>query len=122
MVIEFLDFTYFSTVLVLCRNPAIGQKEKVICIILKHWVGQKSLVRFFHKIKDTFFIFTNNCMDLDILSMSAIFCVVYVDYCQLMSWFDCYQPQLVYPTMEHCPARNLQHQTLQTTFDMFDQS
>ena len=36
----------------------------------------KSLFSFFHKIKYTFFIFTNNCIDLDILSMSALSCVV----------------------------------------------
>ena len=41
---------------------------------------------------------------------------------QLMSRFDCYQLQLVYPAMEHCPARNLQHDTSQTTFDTFDES
>ena len=34
----------------------------------------KSLFSFFHKIKDKFFIFTNNFIDLDILSMSAISC------------------------------------------------
>ena len=34
----------------------------------------KSLFSFSHKIKDTFFIFTNNFIDLDILSMSAISC------------------------------------------------
>ena len=34
----------------------------------------KSLFRFFHKIKDTFFIFTNNFIDLDILSMSTVSC------------------------------------------------
>ena len=45
-----------------------------------------------------------------------------VDCSQLMSWFDHYQLQLVYPTVEHCPARNLQHKTLQTTFDTFSQS
>ena len=39
-----------------------------------------------------------------------------------MSRFDCYQLQLVYPTTEHHPARNLLHETSQTTFDMFDQS
>ena len=32
----------------------------------------KSPLCFFHKIKDTFFIFSNNFIDLDILSMSAI--------------------------------------------------
>ena len=45
-----------------------------------------------------------------------------VDYSQLMSRFVCYQLPLVYPTVEHRPARNLQHETSQTTCDMFDQS
>ena len=39
-----------------------------------------------------------------------------------MSRFDYYQLQLVYPTVDHYPARNLQHETSQTTFDKFDQS
>ena len=43
------------------------------------WVDQNpnnfSLV-FFCKIKDAYFIFTNNFTDLDILSMSALSCVV----------------------------------------------
>ena len=39
-----------------------------------------------------------------------------------MSQFDRYQLQLVYLTMEPRPARNLQHKTLQISFDMFDQS
>ena len=39
-----------------------------------------------------------------------------------MSWFDCYQVQLVYKTMEYRPAKNLEDKTLQNTFDMFDQS
>ena len=37
-----------------------------------YWVGQKSPFSFFHKIKYTFFIFTKNFIDLDILSVSAI--------------------------------------------------
>ena len=45
-----------------------------------------------------------------------------VGCCQLMSRFDRCQRQLVYPTVEHRPARNLQHETSQTTFDTFDQS
>ena len=45
-----------------------------------------------------------------------------VDYSQLMSRFDCYQLQLVYLTLECCPARNLQHKILQTTSDMVLQS
>ena len=36
----------------------------------------KSPRGFFHKIKDTFFIFNNNIIDLDILSMSAISCLM----------------------------------------------
>ena len=45
-----------------------------------------------------------------------------VDCSQLMSWFHCYQLQLVYLTVEQRSARNLWHKTSQTTFDMFDQS
>ena len=45
-----------------------------------------------------------------------------VDCSQLMSWFDRYQLQLVYPTREHGPGRNLQQETLQTSFDLFNQS
>ena len=41
---------------------------------------------------------------------------------QFMSRFVYYQLQLVYPTVEHHPVRNLQHKNLQTTFDTFDQS
>ena len=41
---------------------------------------------------------------------------------QLMSRFDRYQLQLVYPTVEHRPVRNLQHESSQTAFDMFNQS
>ena len=36
----------------------------------------KKCIYFFHKIKDTFFIFTNNIVDLAILSMSASSCMV----------------------------------------------
>ena len=65
-----------------------------------HWVGQKLHYCFFRKIKDTFFIFTNNFIDLDILSMSlsSAWCNAY--FSQLMSQFDHYQLQLVYPTVE----------------------
>ena len=38
---------------------------------------------------------------------------------QLMSRFDRYQLQLVYPTAEHRPMRNLQCGTSKTTFDRF---
>ena len=39
-----------------------------------------------------------------------------------MSQFDCCRLQLVCPTMEHRPARNLYHETGQTTFGTSDQS
>ena len=45
-----------------------------------------------------------------------------VDCSQLMSLFDQSQLQQVYLTVEHHPARHLQHKTLQTTFDMVKQS
>ena len=45
-----------------------------------------------------------------------------IDCFQLMSQFAHYQPQLIYLTVEHRPARNLQHETLQTTFDTFRKS
>ena len=67
----------------------------------------KCLYGFFHKIKDTFFIFTNNFIDLDILSTGAI-SHVKLHCSQLMSQLDCYQLQLVYLTIEHHPERNLQ--------------
>ena len=47
--------------------------------------------------------------------------LINVDCSQLMSLFDCYQLQLVYLTVEHCPLRNFQHEISQATFDMFDQ-
>ena len=39
-----------------------------------------------------------------------------------MSQFDLSQLQLVYPPVEHCPFRKLQHETSQTTFDRFSWS
>ena len=45
-----------------------------------------------------------------------------VDCSQLTSWLDHYQLQLVYPTMEHHPVRNLQHEISLTTSDIFNQS
>ena len=45
-----------------------------------------------------------------------------IDCSQFMSGFNCYQFPPVYLTVEHCPARNLQHKTLETTFDIFSQS
>ena len=38
----------------------------------KYWAGQKLRYVFLRKIKDTFFVFTNNFFDLDIWSMSAV--------------------------------------------------
>ena len=76
--------------------------------ILLGW--PRSPYDFFHNIKSTFFIFTSNFIDLDILSTLAISSMV--ELCsQLMSQFDHYQLQLVYLTMEHHPVRNLQHET-----------
>ena len=37
-----------------------------------------------------------------------------IDHSHSMSQFDRYQLQLVYLTLEHCPARSLQHETSQT--------
>ena len=45
-----------------------------IYIYIKCSVGQKVHLVIFHKIKDIVFIFINNFMDLDILSMSVISC------------------------------------------------
>ena len=85
-----------------------------------YWVGQKVHI-FFHKVKDTFFIFTNNFI-LIFLVCQLSPAWYNVDCSQLMSQFDHYQFQHVYPTMEHRPVKNLQHETSQTTFDTFDQS
>ena len=49
----------------------------VFSIQFKYWVGQKVHLGFFCKIKDTFFIFTKNFTDLDILS--------YVGYLPLLA-------------------------------------
>ena len=54
--------------------------------------------------------------------MSAIACRYNIDCFQLTSHFDHSQLQLVYSTMKHYPVINLQHETLQTTVDMFNQS
>ena len=45
-----------------------------------------------------------------------------IDCSQLKFWCHCHQFQLVYQTVDYRPVRNLQHETLQTTFDMFVQS
>ena len=55
-------------------------------------------------------------------------CSEYVDYLrhgdcsQLLSHFNDFLFQVVCPIVEHRLARNLQHKTLQTTFNTFDQS
>ena len=61
-------------------------------------------------------------LHLGILSMAAISVIIQHDCSQLMSWFEYYQLQLAYPSMDHHPVRNLQHGTLPDTSDMLDQS
>ena len=53
-----------------CKVKGRLGKMQVTGTVLLGW--PKSLFSFFCKIKDTFFIFTNNFVDLDILSKSAI--------------------------------------------------
>ena len=84
-----------------------------------YWVGQKVCSVFFHKLKGTFLIFTNNFINLAILTMSAVSCMVW-RWLFSTSQFDPYQPQLLYLTMRSHPARNLQHETSRTTFDTLD--
>ena len=73
--------------------------------------------------KDTFLLFSPITLSIRISWVYWLSTTWYnIDGSQLMSWFDRYQLQLVYPTMEHHPARNLQHETFQITLDMFDQS
>ena len=88
----------------------------------KYWGGWKVHMVFFHKIKDMFFIFTNNFVDLDILSMSAICHVVlhWLFSINVLTWS--LSTSVVHPTAEHHPVGNLQHKTSQTTSDTFDQS
>ena len=53
------------------RKPSSGQTVKFdFKFVVLGW--PKGLYDFFHKIKDTFSIFTNNFFDLDILNMLAI--------------------------------------------------
>ena len=83
------------------------------------WMAQRSLQ--FFSIIDTFFIFTNNFIDLDILSMLAPTWQNHeqpnlVGCSQLMCGFDHNQFQLVYLTVEHCLARNLQAQNFANHF------
>ena len=74
---------------------------------------------FFCKIKDTFFSpITSLIWVFWACQLSPVW--YNVDFSQLMPQFDCYQ--LVYPTVEHHPARNMQYKNLQTTFDIFAQS
>ena len=56
----------------ICKYNSYGLK--ISGLKLLGW--PKSLFSFSCKIKDTFFIFTNNFIDLDILSMLASSCVV----------------------------------------------
>ena len=75
---------------------------------------------FFHKIKDTFSPITLLIWIFWVYWLSPTWC--YIDCSWLMSWFDRYQLQLFYLTMEHHPSRYLQHAVSQITFDTFDQS
>ena len=62
---------------------------------------------FFCKIKDTFFIFTNNFIWIFwVCQLSPAW--YNIDCSQLMSLFDRYQLQLVCPTVEHRPARTVE--------------
>ena len=69
-----------SSVVCLCANFSSlqGHRHNWVRPTLLQELGgwPKSRFWFFHKIKDTFFIFTNNFIDLDILSMSAVSRVV----------------------------------------------
>ena len=77
-------FLYATNKNIVFKNPIPNSNSNIKYIetvIMKnvseyYRVGQKSPYDFFHKIEDTFFIFTNNFIDLDILSMSAISCIV----------------------------------------------
>ena len=62
--------SFFKMVLTLCGK--VRKKNEENDGQLLGW--PKSPFSFFSKIKETFFIFTNNFVDLDILSMSAISC------------------------------------------------
>ena len=82
----------------------------------------KSPLCFFHKIKDTFFIFTSNFIDLDILNMSAVSC-----YWLLLGRGWGAAKHL--PMHKTAPKQRIiwpkcqQYQeTLQTTFKTFDRS
>ena len=55
-------------------SVVIYQVGVLLCVREKLLGWPKSLLSFFCKIRDTLFIFTNNCIDLDILSMLAISC------------------------------------------------
>ena len=62
-----------------CQRGGAGgnwgkEGEGINQVIYMYWVGQNVCMDFFHKIEDTFFIFTNNFIDLDILSRSTISC------------------------------------------------
>ena len=57
-----------------CR-PDFSSYSRSYYLADKYWVGQKlCMFSFFRKTKDTFFIFTNDFINLDILSMLTISC------------------------------------------------
>ena len=82
----------------------------------------KSPLSFFHKVKDTFFIFTNNVIDLGIVSMSANSCRVkhWLFSVNVSIWSI--SPSTGPPDRGASSSEKSQLEISQTTFDMFDQS
>ena len=87
---------------------------------VKDWVGQKVHVVFSVK-KKTFLIFTSNFIELGTLSMLALSCVVSHWLFPVKVLIGSLSTSAGLPARA-CPARNLQQETSQTTFDTFDQS
>ena len=79
----------------------------------------KSLNVFVSKIKDTYFIFTNKFIELDIFSMLASSCVVghWLFSFNVSIWLLSTSTDL--PDPGTLSSENLQHKTSQTTFDTF---
>ena len=69
--------TLFTSTEVLHRiniTASVWQGFFVCLFLFFYWVDQKGCLVFFCKTKDIFFIFTNNFINLDILSMLTISC------------------------------------------------
>ena len=89
---------------------SIGLAKKPICV-------------FFHKIKYIFFSFSPTTLLIWMCWVWQLSPAWYnTDCSQSTSHSDHYQLWVVYSTMEHHPAKNLQHKVSQTTFHTFDQS